>query len=321
MMNKVYNPVDKVRRFLRILVEHPVFCVVGSLLLFCVLYSKIRLDEFRTKVRDDILIIACEMTNEIGPHFLEAAKRQESNINRYVECVAARPLLKILFLLPGIEDPTEVFDGPLKTLQEVGSTEKEAARAIWSAGEQLLRYRVRVPTCSSRISLHSNVVASSTLQEATDKAIKYSEEALAQLKLEQTFENAVELCEANRTSVIFVFVCRFDYGLDETIEKFLKITLDAADVTKKMSEELGESDPRRPALLLMEGSEVRRSRILKALSCSSRDYLKAYNLLWDEIDGGVRSREAVMKAFQKYENGLKSERDAVHHAEDLTRDV
>ena len=182
MKPEAYDIADKARRFGRLLYWHPLACVASSLLVFFVLYAKIAIDEFAAKTRDDILVLACEMINERGPNFIDALHRHETNLTECIDYTTGSLLTRFLCSLPGIENPRDPLSDALQILRKAGGGDREAARAVWLAGETLMHSRVHLPVTQSRITLHSNEVASARLRDVTEKAIRKSEMALEEFE-------------------------------------------------------------------------------------------------------------------------------------------
>ena len=108
-----------------------------------------------------------------------------------------------------------------------------------------------------------------------------------------TLANAIELCECNRTSLVFVFISRFDYGIKTTVNRLLAVVEKSIDEKKASACSYSESDPNRALLMVLVGSETRRAQVLNALG-DRRGFQKAYNLLWDAIGEGLQSRAVIM---------------------------
>lgn len=301
MKREVYDPIDKVRRLGKSASKHPFRFTICAIILFCISYIWTTAGEFYARSRDDMLMIACEMICETGPDFVDSASRHKKMVDDYIKYPPGSLFIRAVCSLPGVQDPRDVLAGALQTLENAGSDQRQAAQAVWLAGEQILQARVQLPKSQSRIAIFGGSRrVSKKLLDVTREALSESEDALKDYTQEPNFPRALALCEANRKSMVFVFVCRFALKGNSFLERFEPVVRQAKNEKKALASNYPENDPNRHLLMIMSNSEVRRLQILAALKS---DMSEAYDLMWKAIDQGLRTRMTILEVNSRFAEG------------------
>ena len=251
----------KVGRFIKVMKKRWLSIIVGMLLTWAFLVIRISLAENLVYVSDDIYILACEMVTESGPgpRLKEAAKRHKENLE---ECktylrqrTSANTVQKIVASAGGFPGAGWLFgdwdeyraekgiDEAMKILGQIReeTDQRKILEAIWEAGEHLLKFREKMISFRRvgriKIGFYKNERISQELQKAVETAIGISQIELDSFEADKSWERAWALCEANRKSVLLLFLARSRYQEDkiaEHLENFKK-TVEKETVATKQS--------------------------------------------------------------------------------------
>lgn len=319
------------RKFFRILGEHKLRISIGTVIIILIVF----LAYIRTAVGDLVAhnasnasMIGIEMLCESGPNFKLAAERHISRLKKYTAHMEKKYLSTFLGIFYEEYTPTKGFEEALKTLEEAEDSnqgeyaraiQEKYARAIWLAGEQIERYRMKAASFPKlKTSLHKYQEVPDELVRDVGTALGESQKSFERFKENPTLENTVFLCEDDRWTALLLFMARAGYNSshEELFDEFCAFHELEKDVTaeeQKLFEKLSsDNDPQ----MRMRGrfighilrSELRRLDVLEALKIP--DMPKARTLMWETIEIAYHEREVILEftAAVAYGKGKQWER-------------
>lgn len=303
MDRRVYDPWDKVRRFCGPVRKHPVWMLVCTAIIWAVSYFGTALGELSKRNNDDMLMLGGEMLCESGYDFTDSAKHHTDMLNTYVEHMEGRylaPLMRMFF------SPKKGLHDALKTLRSCKGNQREDARAIWRAGEQVMQFRRKQAVWWPRVGivLHADVKVSGQLLYDSSIAVGQSERALMQFEQNRSLESALVVCERDRRTMLLFFLARWSASTQEDLfDRFQKVVETAAKRKKERASEFPEHSPERKLLTIFARSEERRLGILRAIR--EGDMQQARDLMWEAIEVAYRMRPTVLQICSQLGFGKK----------------
>jgi len=318
----------KAKRFKKVIAKRWPSVILGILLTWVYLIIRISIAENSVLVSEDIYIIGCEMFTESGPatRLEEAAKRHEENVKKCQTYLRQRTsgntIQKVIVSAARLPGASWLFDDPdeysaTKGINEALTILEQAKKetnhrkileAIWEAGEYLLGFREKM--IDSRrvgrigVGFHKNERIPHDLQEAVGAAIGMSQKMLDDFEADKSWKRAWELCEANRKSVLLLFLTRSAYKEEKTAEhmKKLKTILDKShDAKKNYADMLPESkrNPIKELVTLFAESDRRRLGIVEAIQ--NNDMGEALYLIWESKEEAKHNKLKVLDIIEAEE--------------------
>lgn len=296
-------------RFIETVSEQPIPYFICSIIVGVLLYSGISFAEISQRDSDDTVMLACEMLCETGPYFSESARDSGleeilANYSKYLENKWHPDILKAL--------TGDSAEGVITALQivsdiDVEGCQEKAANDMWRAGENVMFSRLEAPKLLPRwIRIHEyRKIPEDLLTEIKD-TLEVARKAFNRSHEKQSLESAVHLCEANRKTMLLLFLAR-DSGHHELLNNFQEIVTDSEKSKRSMAAKLLNDDPRKEFLELIADSEQRRNNILKAMK--NRDTQKMLGLVWNAIEQSYARRTDILTLSSSIRNqGKYSER-------------
>lgn len=294
----VYDFQDKIKRFVEPVRRHFVCMLICSGVVFAVLYVGISLAELGEQNSEDLFILGQEILCESGCDFSGSADQHREMLNTYVKYMKGKHLAGLARLFFNEYSPEKGLADALTILSKDELDPQETARAIWSAGEQVMIFRMNAtPLPHMRIALHEHVKIPKWLLVDISNALEQCKAALKQFEKDRTFKNATAVCEANRRAMLLLFLARSSYNAQQSLfDDFRKIVKSSEMGTEGLSIEFSEGDPQKELLMIFAGSEQRRLGILEAMS---NDMRTAHNLMWQAIEESYHLRTKVLYLASK----------------------
>jgi hypothetical protein len=298
---------SRLRRLSKPVRESPILLFVCSVFITGGLYIGISSAEIGI-VRDnceDASILACEMICETGPNFPGPADNHVIMLKYYAKYMEQKHLPYILMALYG-HDQEKALEATAQTLKSVEGGQEEIANDILRAGEDVMLSRLNAPkSFLGSINLYKRwKKAPKELLEDVNKAISQSKEAAKVFHETPTLDNAVESCEANRKTMLLLFLAR-DSVQSELFEDFQNTVKDSRDRKIEMAGVGPYDDPRKEFLALIAKSEQRRWDILEDLK--KQNINSAIERIWEAVETAYRDRSAVLELCSKVRNTNSSE--------------
>ncbi len=307
---------DKRRRFLEVMKKRLLSVIIGTLLILSFLIVRISLAENLLYISDDIYILGCEMVTESGPgpklkettqRHKETLKELKTHIKQRTSKNIPQSIVASASRYPGISwffrewdqyTAEKAIDKALDILSRVdGETDpQKIIEAIWQAGEQLLDYREKMISFRRvgriRIGFYKKESMPVSLQNAITRAIAESESKMKDfVEGEKSWEKAWALCEANRKSVLLLFLAR-SINVRKDLE-YLKEIIEKSHAAKKAYSETFPKDNKKGKLVtLFAESDERRLGIIESIQTRKID--KAIYLMWQAKEDAKRNKSAVL---------------------------
>lgn len=289
------NFVKVVKEFFKPLVKRPLSFFVWPIIIIIVsqLYVATGVGELARNNADDALFLAAdaftlgaEPISKLGPDFTEENKSHAEMLAIYSDQKEERHLAAILSLLhPDYEKQKKRLIALSSTLKNAPTDKEQAREAIWRAGKELNEfYKDSEKLSAKKIIWFKYERIPEELVRDLDKALAESETRVKELEENLTVENALAACQANRRTMLLLFLARMGYGSQEKINQFLSITEKTLDCKSKLAEKIEDPEVKQTVLTWRDGEE-RRVDILNAML--DNDMEKVRNLL----------KEAIEKAF------------------------
>lgn len=296
-INKMY--MGWVRNFL--LVSLAVCGVLAPAVVFGNIYlSKVWGSQSRTA-----LILGCELMCEAGPDFIDEANNLRGTLNEYAECVRSPFLMKFMpdkyELQKNLEDWSAYLS---ETLDSDELTQEKAATAIWQAGEEIVRFRMR----TAGLSVSEEDLPKKAMPEWLKVKIKAAmgecEKTLQQLKKDNRSKTALKLCEDDRFAMVMIFLARSDSNVSEYLQGFRTILEQAIETKGKLAENAKNAgnDDESELLSIFVRSEQRRLKIIDAM-LKPDNMSEVYSLLWDTISQTAAERPKILELASKLNYG------------------
>ncbi len=295
---------------------HPILakCLYAAIFLIVVCSFLVYDSSFAKQVeynRSDLMMLGTEMLTEAGPKFQDAAKRHASLLRKYKTDMKPGRKASLLAFLPPYRkyNPEKGIDEAIVILDTIkGNDIRENADAVWKAGEQLMKFRDTTSNFFRRIGSYTpGKMPKPLLKQIVDanavsgKAwISFDKRTTLAKEYEILFE-AWKLCEANRKTMLLIFVGR-GYACDKddavllarVTEQFQIIAQKAAKAKQKWAQTLKVNSPARELVELFAQSEDRRAKILQEMG-NNGDMNEAHKLMWEAIENAIQMRERVLE--------------------------
>jgi hypothetical protein len=316
---------DKIRRFKKVMKERWLSVVIGILLTWSFLIIRISLAENLVYTSDDIYMIACEIVTESGPKFKEAAGRHKTTLEQYkvrmnqrtsenapqkmIASAVGYPVVSWIFRDWDGYTAERGLDEALKILSraEIEPDEQKIAQYIWEAGYQLFEFREKMISFRRvgriGIGFYKNTEEPNNLRVAIKDAINNSETKKNDFMAGESWETAWDLCEANRKSILLLFLARSEYKgvtINRDLEDFKKIVEDSHTAKRKYSEKLLEENKNSPEGNLVArfaDSDERRLSIVKAIQSNDMD--EARYLIWQAKEEAKHNKAVVLDIAER----------------------
>lgn len=288
-----------VRRFSEPGRTQPFSLIICLLIVWILLYVGISFAEIIRDGSDGVSILACEMLCETGPDFTKPVSDGDilemlESYSKYLEHERLPDILRALTDSPakGLAAASQIVgDIDIKGGQE------KAANDIWRAGEEIMLGRLKAPKFLPRgIALHEYREAPEGLVNDVNDALDDSEEAARLFEEKRSLENAVESCEANRRTMLLLFLARSSYNRPEVASLFTRfrtVVKTSKDNKSVLAGKPPYVDPRKEFLgkIIVE-SEQRRLDILDDIK--NRNMQEAIEHMWDAIEIAYSRRDELL---------------------------
>ena len=295
-MNSQLNFHAIIVKFFQPLIKHRFLTFSASIIIGVSLYIgvDIGLAELARQNSYDMQMLASEMLNEYGPSFTEASKEHAELLGQYIEHMEIRQGSSTLRILYPKNSPKKALDSAREALEKA-TKEEEAKETIWQTGQAtntLYMLGKRFPRSPIEW-FKSEDLPDELIRDLSD-ALSKSHNLAEKLEKAQTPESALEACQANRKSILLLFLARL--GSDKKkirgqIQEFLSDVKRVQEYTTTLAHKK-ENVENKEQILEWAKSEERRSKILKAMLTNDMD--KVSELL----------REAVEKAYDRQKADL-----------------
>ncbi len=272
-----------------------------SLIIFGVLCGGASFAEIVQENADDVLLLACELLCETGPDFPESINRNNllnilSSYSKYLEEKRIPAFLK-----PFTDSPAKGIITAKKMVTDIQDSkeQKKVANAIWQAGEEIMLGQFNaLKFLPIRTPLHKHGPVPDWLLEEIRTALLQSKDALEEAKKAPTLKNKLNLCEANRASMLLLFLARnsiYDdlltefHEIVESSKKDINVEIDPAMIDKNgvdMAAKIQEFSD------IIDRSENRRSMILAAIL--AHNMTTATDYMWDAMHESYLRRENLL---------------------------
>lgn len=280
--------------------QNLVLFVCSFLTIIASLYIGISFAEIVRDDCDDASILACEMICETGPDFkvLIESSSLETILRSYSKYLEHKHLASLLRVLTGYSAENNLA-AALQTVSDIDieSSQKEVANNIWRAGEEVMLFRLNTPRLLPRsIRLHEHRKVPKELVIDIKEALEGSRKALRLLNEKPSLERAVYSCEANRQTMLLLFLAR-NSGLNKLFDDFQKIVEACRDRKIDLAKRIQNDDPRKEFITMTAEFDQRRLDMLDALN--KGDIQQAIDLMWKSIKIAYSRREALLELCNK----------------------
>lgn len=255
------------------------------------------------------LMLGCEMMCETGPNFKTAANQHQILLGEYSRYVRSPFLMRMMPAKYELQKDLEVRSAYLlETLDSNDITQEEAqekaARAIWQAGEEIVRFRMRTAGLSASEEQLPKTEMPTWLKEKIETAIVDCNNTLLRLKHDNSPKTALELCGADRRAILLLFLARSDSNINKYLKEFRIIVEQTVDTEDKLSKskQSKHNDDEKELLQILVHSEQRRLSIIDAM-LEPNNMSKAYSLMWDAISQTATKRPKRLLLASKLKYG------------------
>lgn len=247
------------------------------------------------------LMLGCEMMCETGPNFKAAANQHQILLGEYSRYVRSPFLMRIMPAKYELQKDLEALSAYLsETLDSNDVTQEKSARAIWQAGEEIVRFRMRTAGLSASEEVLPKKPMLPWLRDNIKTALDECKTTLDQLKKDKSSKTALKLCEADRRAILLLFLARSDSNISEYLKEFRTIVERAIEIEGDLAEN-ADNDDESELLRIFVHSEQRRLRIINAMLEPDRS--KVYTLMWDAISQSVAERPKRLQLATKLNYG------------------
>ena len=271
-----------------------------SLVIFFLLFGGISSAEIVQESADDILLLACELLCETGPDFPKAIYSNDligtfSTYSKFFEEKHIPAFLRSFTDIPakGITVAKNIITG-VQNSQE----QDKVANGIWRAGEEVMLAQYNAPKfLPIRTPFYKPRPAPAWLLEEIRVALGRSAKALEEAEKSPTLDNKITLCEANRSSMLLLFLARNKIHNNLFLE-FQNIIESSKNIDVQMDPAMNDKgDVDLIAKIqsfsdIIDRSEDRRSMVLAAIL--DQDMTLASNYLWDAMRESYIRRNNLM---------------------------
>ncbi len=250
------------------------------------------------------LMLGCEMMCETGPNFKAAANQHRAFLGEYSRYIRSRFFMRIMPNKYELHKNLEVWSVYLsETLESNDITQEKAARAIWQAGEEIVRFRMRTAGLSASEEVLQKKTMPPWLRDNIKTALDECKTTLDQLKKDKSSKTALKLCEVDRRAMLLLFLARSDSNISEYLKEFRNIVERGVDAEDKlsMSSKSKHNDDESELLQIFVHSEQRRLKIINAML--EPEGSKVYTLMWDAISQSVAERPKRLELAAKLNYG------------------
>lgn len=274
-----------------------VILVVSAVLTPAFLFVNIYLSNVWGFQSRTALMLGCELMCETGPNFIGAAKQHRNTLKEYAGYIRSPFLMRIIPAKYELQKDLKARSAYLlETLDSDDLTQEKAARAIWQAGEEIVRFRMRTAGLSASEEDLPKTAMPMWLKDKIKTAIDDCNNTLQKLKKDNEFETALSLCGVNRHAMLLLFFARSDSNISHYLEDFRIIVEQAANIEAGLAEN-ADNDAESELLRILVRSEQRRLRIVDAML--EPDMSKAYRLIWDAISQTAAGRPKKLQLASK----------------------
>jgi hypothetical protein len=182
-------------------------------------------------------------------------------------------------------------------------TQQEAARAVWLAGEEIVRFRMRMAGRSASEEDLPKKAMPEWLEANIKTQMGKCKDALDALREYRTCRAALTLCEEDRRAMILLFLARSDSSSTGYLREFRTIVDDAIEEKEDLSKLLKSKayDDESELVQIFASSEQRRLNIIDAML--EPNMSKAYRLMWDAISQTAADRPRRLQLAAKVNYG------------------
>lgn len=290
-----------------------VILVVSALLTPAFLFGKIYLSKVWGFQSRTALMLGCEMMCETGPNFKAAANQHQVLLGEYSRYVPSPFLMRMMPAKYELQKDLEVRSAYLsETLDSNDLTQEEAqeeaARAIWQAGEEIVRFRMRTAGISASEEQLSKTEMPTWLKEKIETAIVDCNNTLLRLKHDNSPKTALELCEADRRAMLLIFLARSDSNISDYLKEFRAIVEKTIETKGNLAQSVDNNDESE-LLRIFVRSEQRRLQIVDAM-LEPDNMSKAYSLMWKTISqtAAERPKKLLLASKLNYGENLSARR-------------
>jgi len=300
------NFVDVTKKFFDPLRKRPfsLFVLPTTIVIVVLLYITTGIGELARKNSEealflaaDALVLGAEPISEVGPDFTEESRNNGKALRVYVEhMLGKRHLADILRLLHREYRPKKRLLPLLAALEKPPEDEKEAREVIRKSGDQIIEFYKDSEELSSRkIIWFKPERLPEDLVSDLDEALEKSRELVNKLEQQPTVENALAACQANRRTIVLLFLARMGYGSQEKINQFLTVSEKTGDCKERLAGTIEDPEVKELVLAWCD-SEQRRVHILKAML--HEDMEKVRKLLKEAIEKALMDRRRLESTEQ-----------------------
>ena len=261
---------------------------VCSVLTPAFLFGKIYLSKAWGFHSRNALMLGCELMCETGPNFIDAVDQHRVTLGEYSKHARSPFLMRIAPAKYELRKDLDAWsDYLLETLDSNDLTHEKAARAIWLAGEEIVRFRMRTAGLSASEEDLPKVKMPTWLEDIIKTSIVDCNNTLERLEYDKSPKTALELCEADRRAMLLIFLARSDSSISDYLREFRTIVDRAIDTKGKLSDSITTVD-KSELIQIFVHSEKRRLSIIDAML--EPNMSKAYRLMWDAISQTAKKR-------------------------------
>jgi hypothetical protein len=239
----------------------------------------------------DSLVMAAEPISDKGTDFTEEIKANVEILQIYVDHMKERHLADILKLLHPAYQPKKRLLPILEQLEKAPNDQEGSREVLWESGNEFNDFYKDSNKLSSRKTtwFKSEKLPEKLLKDL-DIALVESQELAKKFEEQTNMENALAACQANRRTMLLLFLARMGYGSEEKIKQFLSVSNRTLDCKKSLTSTI--EDPKTKKIILVwKESEQHRMNILNAMLRD--DMEKVRELLKDAIDKAFKEKQGL----------------------------
>jgi len=261
----------------------------------------------------DALLLGSEPIWDNGMGFREQMEKNAEALRTYTkEQIPNRHLSPILSLLHPEYDPRKRLLPLLAELQKPPEDETKARDVMWKVGKEINEFYKDLEKLSStkviwfkserlpedlirdiNEAFEESEKLLAKLQTDLDRAL--SDQVLDELEKKELVEDALAACQANRRTMLLLFLGRMGYGSGEKIQQFLNLSERAVKCKKTLAEKIKDAGEKK-IVTICRDSEQRRVKILKAML--AHDMEEARRLLREAVDKAYADKDRLNAAEQ-----------------------
>lgn len=274
---------ERLEKFFESVRTHPIQIVSSSVIVALVLYIGVNIG-FAELVRQNshrMHMLAFDPLTESEPGLIEASREHTKMVQVYVEHMEQRNLGAILGLLYPEYNLKNRINSVWLPLTNAPVDDERVREVKWVAGKQINGFCKRAEKFSRRliIGFISEYTLGKLLRDI-DNTLAKSQELVGKFEKELLIENAPVACEANRKTMLLLFLARSSYNSQKRLFESLR---EIVETYIKRKEELArifpEGELQKELLMIFTTSEQRRLKILEAMLESDMNKAHACALL------------------------------------------